>query len=195
MPKRNKSENSKGSKDEKASKRAKGDSSSISASNKANEPNKEKLLLEKYKNKKEKLCFNEVKGDLFQSNPNVSLAHCVSLDFKMGAGIAVEFKKRFKGTGELTEQNKELGQCAYLKRDTRHIFYLITKKVYNQKPNYVVLEKCLLDLLALCKTFNVQELAMPRIGCGLDNLDWDYVSRIIDGIFESSGIQITVYYL
>ena len=95
----------------------------------------------------------------------------------------------------LAEQNKEVGECAYLKRDSRYIFYLITKKVYNHKPNYVVLEKCLKELMDSCKSFNIQELAMPRIGSGLDNLDWSIVSRIIDDVFESSGIQITIYYL
>ena len=192
MPKRNKNSDSKDLINEKSSKRSKTASPSTST---ANEPNKQKLLLDKYKTKKEKLCFTEIKGDLFQANQNISLAHCVSQDLKMGAGIAVEFKKRFKGTGELTEQNKEVGECAYLKRDSRYIFYLITKKVYNHKPNYVVLEKCLKELMDSCKSFNIQELAMPRIGSGLDNLDWSIVSRIIDDVFESSGIQITIYYL
>jgi len=178
---------------EKESKRAK--SASTSTASSSNEPNKQKLLLDKYKTKKEKLCFTEIKGDLFQCNQNISLAHCVSQDLKMGMGIAVEFKKQFKGTGELTDQNKEVGECAYLKRDSRYIFYLITKKVYNHKPNYVVLEKCLKELLELCKRFNIQELAMPRIGSGLDNLDWSIVSRIIDDVFEESGIQIKIYYL
>ncbi len=58
-----------------------------------------------------------------------------------------------------------------------------------------MLDKSLKDLHNLCKKFNVIELAMPRIGSGLDKLDWYFVSRIIDDIFESSGIQITVYYL
>jgi hypothetical protein len=89
MPKRSKPE-SKEVTNDKTSKKAK------------TEPN----ILDKFKTKKEKLCFTEVKGNLFQCDDNVSLAHCVSLDFKMGAGIAVEFKKRFKGTGELTDQGK-----------------------------------------------------------------------------------------
>ena len=38
-----------------------------------------------------------------------------------------------------------------------------------------------------CKSFNIQELAMPRIGSGLDNLDWSIVSRIIDDVFEKYG--------
>lgn len=75
------------------------------------------------------------------------------------------------------------------------MFYLVTKKVYNHKPTYMTIEKCLKDLCELCKKFKIEQLAMPRIGSGLDNLDWYYVSRIIDDLFKETNIQITVYYL
>lgn len=61
-------------------------------------------ILNRYKDKKANLCFKEVEGDLFDVANNVSLAHCVSSDFAMGAGIAAEFKKQFKGTGDLIAQ-------------------------------------------------------------------------------------------
>lgn len=39
----------------------------------------------------------EEQGDLFELDTSYALAHCISLDCAMGAGIAVEFDKRFKG--------------------------------------------------------------------------------------------------
>ena len=42
--------------------------------------------------------IEEIQGDLFiESDPMSSLAHCVAKDLALGAGIAVQFKKRFKG--------------------------------------------------------------------------------------------------
>ena len=41
--------------------------------------------------------YNEEKGNLFELDEKYSLAHCISLDCKMGKGIAVEFDKKFKG--------------------------------------------------------------------------------------------------
>ena len=34
---------------------------------------------------------------------------------------------------------------------------------------------------------------MPQIGSDSDELDWKLVSRIIDEVFENSGIQLTIY--
>ena len=41
----------------------------------------------------------------------------------------------------------------------------------------------------------VKKLAIPRLGCGLDKLNWSAVSKLIEDIFSESGIEITVYYL
>lgn len=36
---------------------------------------------------------------------------------------------------------------------------------------------------------------MPRIGCGLDKLEWNKVKEMIKEIFEDTDIVIEVYYL
>lgn len=54
----------------------------------------------------------EIKGDLFSAS--ASLAHCVSRDLKMGAGIAVQFRERFQRVDELRNQNKNVGEVAIL---------------------------------------------------------------------------------
>uniref|UniRef100_A0A2K5CG71 O-acyl-ADP-ribose deacylase 1 n=1 Tax=Aotus nancymaae TaxID=37293 RepID=A0A2K5CG71_AOTNA len=45
-----------------------------------------------------------VKGDLFACPKTDSLAHCISEDCRMDAGIAVLFKKKFGGVEELLNQ-------------------------------------------------------------------------------------------
>jgi hypothetical protein len=57
---------------------------------------------------KDVLCFEEKEGDLFSVGENVSLAHCVSTDFDMSKGIAVEFKNRFGRVEELLSHRKLL---------------------------------------------------------------------------------------
>ena len=47
-----------------------------------------------------------VTGDLFSCPRDEALAHCISEDCRMGAGIAVMFKKKFKGVEELKEQSE-----------------------------------------------------------------------------------------
>ena len=43
------------------------------------------------------MVLNERKGNLFDLNKDIYyFAHCISADYELGAGIAVQFQKRFK---------------------------------------------------------------------------------------------------
>ncbi|XP_027026073.2 ADP-ribose glycohydrolase OARD1 [Tachysurus fulvidraco] len=140
-----------------------------------------------------KLQYKE--GDLFSCPSTDSLAHCISMDCKMGAGIAVRFKKRFKGVEELLAQQKQPGQCAVLKRGERFVYYLITKEKYNDKPTNETLRQSLEAMKAHCLENGVTRLSIPRIGCGLDKLSWKNVSEIIEEVYQHTNVTITVYSL
>ncbi|XP_064491622.1 inositol 1,4,5-trisphosphate receptor type 3 isoform X4 [Pseudopipra pipra] len=137
----------------------------------------------------------EVKGDLFSCPPSDALAHCISEDCRMGAGIAVLFKKKFGGVQELLDQKKKTGEVAVLQRDDRYIYYLITKQKVSHKPTYESMRKSLEAMRAHCLHNGVTDISMPRIGCGLDGLQWDKVSAILGEVFENTDIKITVYSL
>ncbi|KAK2521747.1 ADP-ribose glycohydrolase OARD1 isoform X1 [Columba livia] len=136
-----------------------------------------------------------VKGDLFSCPPTDALAHCISEDCRMGAGIAVLFKKKFGGVQELLDQQKKTGEVAVLQRDDRYIYYLITKKKVSHKPTYESMQKSLEAMKAHCLNNGVTDISMPKIGCGLDGLDWNKVSAILGEVFEDTDIKITVYSL
>ena len=135
----------------------------------------------------------EINGNLFEDNN--SLAHCVSQDLAMSKGIAVIFKEKFGNVDKLLNQKKKIGECAFLKFDDRMIFYLITKNKYYHKPTYDNLRKSLCDMKKLCIDNDITKLSMPKIGCGLDKLDWNKVKGILSDIFSDLDIQINIYYL
>uniref|UniRef100_A0A3B5QAM3 Macro domain-containing protein n=1 Tax=Xiphophorus maculatus TaxID=8083 RepID=A0A3B5QAM3_XIPMA len=128
-----------------------------------------------------------VTGDLFSCPRDESLAHCISEDCRMGAGIAVMFKKKFGRVSELKKQKKLPGQCAVLTHDQRFIYY--------QKPTYVSLRQSLEDMKSHCLENGVNRISIPRIGCGLDQLLWSKVSKILEQIFKETNISIAVYSL
>lgn len=39
------------------------------------------------------MIYNEIHGDLFSVDDSYHLAHCISADFALGAGIAVQFTR------------------------------------------------------------------------------------------------------
>lgn len=143
--------------------------------------------------------LSEIQGDLFSSNDN--LVHCVSQDLKMGKGIATQFKKRFGKVNELIAQKKKVGEVAMIQTDpdingkSNFIFYMITKEKYFEKPDYVNFYLSLVYLRNMCITNNIKSISMPKIGCGLDKLEWDIVKTYLQKVFSDTNISINVYYL
>ena len=130
--------------------------------------------------------------DLMSCGSFWSLAHCASQDLHMGKGIATHFRRLFGGIHELVAQKGCVGSCIVLHRQNRYIFYLITKKKYYGKPSYTALESSLVALKRQCIENGIKYLAMPKIGCGLDGLNWQKVKSMIIRIFQGTDITLKI---
>ena len=142
--------------------------------------------------------YKEEVKDLFSVSDDYYLVHCISADFGMGKGIVVEFNKRFDMKNKLVSKYGD-----YLNAWDSHfeetvpcikegrVFNLITKRNYWHKPTYKTLEDSLIALKCLCFG-EIDKLAMPIIGCGLDRLEWNEVSKMIKELFEDTNIEILV---
>lgn len=146
----------------------------------------------------------EIKKDLFKEKieKNDFLVHCVSADFKMGAGIAKEFKKKFsifenQKEKIINEYSKNKNGVLILKNNIFFIANLVTKDKYWQKPTYESLEFSLLNMKKILENNNVKinRLLMPKIGCGLDKLNWSQVKSLLYKIFQDSNFNIYVFFL
>ena len=94
---------------------------------------------------------------------------------------------------ELKSQNVPVGGVAVLSRDDRYVYYLITKEHYYDKPTYQTLHQSLQAMRNHALLNDVKSLAMPKIGCGLDGLQWPKVKDLLEEVFQGSGIDITVW--
>ena len=145
------------------------------------------------------MTINEEKGNLFDLPEEYALAHCISEDCALGAGIAVEFQRRFKIRDILKEyiRNEPKRYPHTISTNTmgRFIFNMITKEKYWHKPTRENFELALEELIDLCKQLNVHKLGMPRIGCGLDRLQWSWAKNKIEEKFADMDIDIQVRYL
>ena len=86
-----------------------------------------------------------------------------------------------------------MGQIAVLEDEGRYIYYLVTKKLSTGKPILEDLVSSLEKMREHCTEHGVKCLAMPRIGCGLDRLEWRKVKPKIEEIFSGLDISITIY--
>lgn len=144
------------------------------------------------------MTYKEEVRDLFSVPDDYYLAHCISGDYALGAGIAVEFNKRFDMRQKLMSryprpwsqmQKQGLnGTCILIDR----VLNLITKECYYHKPTYDSMRQALEDMRYYCSMAKIKKVAMPLIGCGLDRLKWDKVSAMIQEIFADEDIEILV---
>lgn len=115
----------------------------------------------------------------------------------MGKGIVVEFNKRFDMKNKLKQlypnylQTWTNGDC--LKEGK--VFNLITKERYYSKPTLATLKNALIKMKEICLKENITKIAMPKIGCGLDQLNWNDVKRLLFETFEDTDIEIFVCYI
>jgi len=137
------------------------------------------------------MIIKEEKRDLFLVDYNYYLAHCISDDFALGAGIAVEFNKRFDMRNKLkTKYPEGFGGAGCVLID--RVFNLITKQKCYHKPTYGRIRRALENMCDICVEYNICYIAMPQIGCGLDRLAWSEVKQIITEVFENVEIEILV---
>ena len=137
--------------------------------------------------------ITEVKGDLFSAPNSASLAHCISRDCKLGAGIAKIFRQRFGRIDELKSMNVMVGGVGPIRVNERFIYNLVTKEHYWGKPTYECLKKSLFAMKEHAIKHNVLEICMPRIGCGLDKLEWSKVMTILGEVFGGGAIHIVIF--
>lgn len=138
--------------------------------------------------------------DLMDVPQGYWIAHCVSADFALGAGIAKTINENFNmremlnalwGKGSGLEDQWQVPCCL----PCGNVFNLVTKERYYDKPTLETMRGALEDMAFHAKQNRVKKIAMPLIGCGLDKLEWNDVYAIILDIFKDIDIEILVCYL
>jgi O-acetyl-ADP-ribose deacetylase (regulator of RNase III) len=139
------------------------------------------------------MTYKEEHRDLFSVNfKEWTPAHCISLDCKMGAGIAVPMRKKFKLGGLKKVVDNALYSRAGFCVHHNGVYNLITKKNYWNKPTYENLKDSIISMMFHSSDYNIKKIAMPKIGCGLDRLSWLKVREIIKEVFKDTDIEILV---
>ena len=79
--------------------------------------------------------------------------------------------------------------------EKRYIYNLVTKERYCDKPNLSTLSKPIEAMKSHASMNGVSTIAIPKLGCGLDQMNWQEVLRLLRDIFTYADVQIVVYTL
>lgn len=137
--------------------------------------------------------YSEIVKDLFDMPKDYVLAHCISRDATMGAGIARTFRYLYpQMPNAVLNQHPNVGEAILYEGKERKIFNLITKERYWHKPTREDFDKSIENLKEEMVKRNFKKLAIPQIGSGLDRLDWNENVVVIQQVFADTNIEIVV---
>lgn len=143
--------------------------------------------------------INFCRGDIFETEENIALAHGCNCAGAMGKGIAVAFKDRWP---EMYQTYK--GQCAtgefspgdvFVWRDPdsdRIIFNLGTQRTWRTKALIEDIETSVENMLQRASELEVTYIAMPLIGAGLGRLPDEKVKEVLVAHSRIFPIQLIV---
>jgi len=137
-------------------------------------------------------------GDIFKSKAQtlVNTVNCVGV---MGKGLALEFKKHFpdmfKDYTKQCEANKvQLGQPYLYKQLTGHWILLFpTKQHWSSVSNIKDIKEGLDYLAKHYRDWGITSIAVPPLGCGLGELNWDIVGPTLYRGLLKLDIPIELY--
>ena len=84
----------------------------------------------------------------------------------------------------------------YLDQQHQRFIYNLNRdknRRFFHKPTYETLELSLQALKQHLKRHNIHELAIPKLGCGYDQLHWPTVFSILFQVFSNSNLTITIF--
>lgn len=150
--------------------------------------------------------------DLFTLPKEYMLAHCISADYVLGAGIARQFRTRYRMNMWLrmtgtTFKWGGVGRCVIINltddfkmttaaKGIFRVANLVTKEAFWHKPTHKAIRESLISLrnqlMSKPDYKNVHRIGMPRIACGLDSKKWTDIRQIIEEVFDNTEYEICV---
>ena len=141
-----------------------------------------------------------IQGDIFDVPRGTYIAHGISGDFSLGAGLAKKIDERYNMRYKLFlkypfdpgKNNGYVGKALLID----DVFNLVDKSHYKQKLDLTDLMAALEDMKAQCIDLGVKKIAMPKIGTGHDHMNWVDVLDIIEDTFaDCDDMEINIYEL
>jgi O-acetyl-ADP-ribose deacetylase (regulator of RNase III) len=127
-----------------------------------------------------------IKGDLLETNINHIIHGCNSHGV-MRSGVAYALREKYPSAFQdyndsYNSYGLELGAIVVsVQEDGNVIHNAITQKDYGRDPSRVYVSYwAIAEVFRKINQWGIKEIAMPKIGAGLANGDWNVISAIIE---------------
>ena len=138
------------------------------------------------------------KGDLFATDDVRAYGHGCNCAGAMGAGIAIEFKRRYprmfdEYAARCADGRFGLGDVFMWTEGNETVFNLGTQEHWRKKAQIPALAKSLRKMVELASHAGIERVALPRIGAGLGGLDWMRVKRVLEEVGAETKVTLVVF--
>ncbi|KII66243.1 O-acetyl-ADP-ribose deacetylase 1 [Thelohanellus kitauei] len=129
-------------------------------------------------------------NDLIYSIKYGPIAVLFSTDLTMVSGIEKKISENISIIPSLTRSELELGKVVNVPYKKQHVYCMFTRKHWWERSSYSALLTCLKRLLIRVLRNKQKYVFIPRLGCGVDGLDWEDVKSMIKFVFGRTKVQI-----
>jgi O-acetyl-ADP-ribose deacetylase (regulator of RNase III) len=138
------------------------------------------------------------RGDLFADEGLTAFAHGCNCAGAMGAGVAVEFKRRWPRMFEEYQARCRdgrfgLGDVFVWSEGALTIYNLGTQEHWRKKAQLGAVSRSLGKMVALARHAGVARIGLPRIAAGLGGLDWPRVREAIEEAAAEPAVTLVVF--
>lgn len=138
-------------------------------------------------------------GDLFVAGTQ-AIVNAVNCYGVMGAGLALQFKRRFPAyftdyKAACADGGIAPGRVGVYRREAAPHFIISfpTKRHWREPSQLDDIRTGLVSLVDAIRTYEIESIAIPALGCGLGSLDWSEVRPLITAALEPLNCQALLF--
>ena len=142
------------------------------------------------------------RGNIFDEADADALVNPVNCVGVMGAGLALQFRKRYP---EMFQAYRKACAASMVRVGKMNVYetkgqfprYIInfpTKQHWRNPSKLEYIQTGLHDLIRILKDLKIGKVAIPPLGCGLGGLPWDVVRKIlVYALKDVPEIEVVVF--
>lgn len=134
----------------------------------------------------EKVFVRDLEKDLLEMPVYYHIAHCIPADITFYGVTARRINEIYDMGEQLTNDGRDssigysVGEAVLID----NVFNLIATEKKHKRPIMDDLYECVLEMASICASCGIKYLAMPRLGCGHNKLNWEDVKEMIISVFS-----------